>query len=85
MTKDEIRSGILRALMQVAPEADLSRIKPNLRLRDQLDIDSMDLLNFVIGVHNEFKIDIPEADYPQLATLDGFIDYVAKAQGQKQG
>jgi acyl carrier protein len=80
MTRDEIRDGILRALTQVAPEADLARIKPNLRLRDQLDIDSMDLLNFVIAVHKEFHIDIPEADYPQLATLDGFIDYIAKAQ-----
>jgi len=80
MTREEIRDGIFRALTQVAPEADVSRIKPNLRLRDQLDIDSMDLLNFVIGVHKQFKIDIPEADYPQLATLDGFIDYIAKAQ-----
>jgi len=83
MTRDEIRSGILRALTQVAPEVDPASIKPNLRLRDQLDIDSMDLLNFVIGVHKEFKIDIPEADYPQLATLDGIIDYIAKAQAQK--
>lgn len=83
MTREEIRDGIFRALGQVAPEADLSRIKPHLRLRDQLDIDSMDLLNFVIGVHKEFKIDIPEADYPQLATLDGLIDYIAKAKAQK--
>ena len=83
MTRDEIRDGILRALAQIAPEADLSRIKPHLRLRDQLDIDSMDLLNFVIAVHKEFNIDIPEADYPQLATLDGFVDYIAKAQTGK--
>ncbi|HXX18299.1 MAG TPA: phosphopantetheine-binding protein [Candidatus Acidoferrum sp.] len=83
MTRDEIRNGIFRALTQVAPEADPSRIKPNLRIRDQLDIDSMDLLNFVIGLHKEFKIDIPEADYPQLATLDGCIDYLAKAQNRR--
>jgi acyl carrier protein len=83
MTRDEIRDGILRALAQIAPEANLSRIKPHLRLRDQLDIDSMDLLNFVIAVHKEFNIDIPEADYPQLATLDGFVDYIAKAQARK--
>jgi acyl carrier protein len=83
MTKDEIRDGILRSLAQVAPEADLSRIKPNIRLRDQLDIDSMDLLNFVIAVHKEFNIEIPEADYPQLATLDGFTSYISKAQERK--
>lgn len=83
MTRDEIRDGILRALAQIAPEADLLRIKPHLRLRDQLDIDSMDLLNFVIAVHKEFNIDIPEADYPKLATLDRFVDYIAKAQARK--
>lgn len=80
MTRDDIRDGIFRALTRVAPEADLSRIRPNLRLRDQLDIDSMDLLNFAIGVHKEFKIEIPEADYPRLATLDGCIEYIAKAK-----
>lgn len=84
MTRDEIRDGLFRALTQVAPEADVSRIRPNVRLRDQLDIDSMDLLNFVIGVHKEFKIEIPEADYPRLVTLDGCIDYVAKMKVQPQ-
>jgi acyl carrier protein len=84
MTRDEIRDGLFRALTQVAPEADVSRIRPNVRLRDQLDIDSMDLLNFVIGVHKEFKIEIPEADYPRLVTLDGWIDYVAKMKAQPQ-
>ena len=79
MTKDEIRESILRALAQIAPEADLSR-SSRIRIRDQLDIDSMDLLNFVIGLHKELKVDIPEADYPKLATLDGFVDYIAKAK-----
>ncbi|MBZ5699258.1 MAG: acyl carrier protein [Acidobacteriia bacterium] len=77
MTKDKIRETVLRALGGVAPEADLSQIKPDLRIRDQLDIDSMDLLNFVIGLHKELKVDIPEADYPRLATLDGCIEYLA--------
>ena len=77
MTKDKIRETVLRALGRVAPEADLLQIKPDLRIRDQLDIDSMDLLNFVIGLHKELKVDIPEADYPKLATLDGCIEYLA--------
>jgi acyl carrier protein len=80
MTKDEIRGTVLRVLGQIAPEADLSQLKPHLRIRDQLDIDSMDLLNFVIGLHKELRIDIPEADYPKLATLDGCIDYLASIQ-----
>jgi len=77
VTKDEIREAVLRILGQIAPEADLSQIKTNLRIRDQLDIDSMDLLNFVIGLHKELGVDIPETDYPKLATLDGCIDYLA--------
>lgn len=77
MTKQEIRETVLRVLGQIAPEADLSQIKPNLRIRDQLDIDSMDLLNVVIGLHKELKVDIPETDYPKLATLDDCIDYLA--------
>jgi acyl carrier protein len=81
MTKDEIREVVLRALGQIAPEADLSQLKPNLRIRDHLDIDSMDLLNFVIGLHKEFKVEIPESDYPSLATLDGCVDYLASHRG----
>ncbi len=83
MTREEIRGTVLRALAEVAPEADLSQIKPNLRIRDQLDIDSMDLLNFVIGLHRELKIDIPEADYPKLATLEGCIDYLMASRDKK--
>lgn len=77
MRKDEIREAVFRILGQIAPEADLSQIKPDLRIRDQLDIDSMDLLNFVIGLHKELKVEIPETDYPKLGTLDGCVDYLA--------
>ena len=77
MTKEEIRTSVLRILGRIAPEADLSQIKSDLRLREQLDIDSMDLLNFVIGLHKELKIDIPETDYPKLATFDGCVNYLA--------
>lgn len=82
MTRDEIRQTVLRALGQIAPEADLSQLRPDLRIRDQLDIDSMDLLNFVIGLHRDFSIDIPEAEYPQLATLNGCIDYLSRRRQQ---
>jgi acyl carrier protein len=77
MTKDELRQIVLHVLGQIAPEADMSQIKPNLRIRDQLDIDSMDLLNFVVGLHKELRVEIPEADYPRLATLNGCVDYLA--------
>lgn len=77
MTIDEIKKTVLQVLGQIAPEADLSQIKLHLRIRDQLDIDSMDLLNFVIGLHKALKVEIPEADYPKLATVDGCVGYLA--------
>jgi acyl carrier protein len=77
MTKDELKEIVLHVLGQIAPEADMSQIKPDLRIRDQLDIDSMDLLNFVVGLHKELQVEIPEADYPKLVTLNGCVDYLA--------
>ena len=82
MTKDEIRATVLRVLGQIAPEADFSQLNPTRRLRDQLDIDSMDLLNFVIALHKELHVEIPEADYPKLATLQGCVDYLAGLSGR---
>ncbi len=77
MNKDEIRAAVLHALEEIAPEADLGRIEPTMSFRDQLDLDSMDLLNFVIGLHHSFRVDIPESDYPKLATLNGCVEYLA--------
>jgi acyl carrier protein len=76
LTTDEIRSTVLRILGEIAPEADLTRIKPDVSFRDQLDIDSMDFLNFVIAVHEALHVEIPEADYPKLATLNGCVEYL---------
>jgi len=82
MTNDEIRGTVLRVLGQIAPEADLSQLNPTRRLRDQLDIDSMDLLNFVIALHKELHVEIPESDYPKLATLQSCVDYLAGLSGR---
>jgi acyl carrier protein len=81
MTRDEIRTAVLRALSDVAPEIDPAQIRPDISLRDQIDIDSMDFLNFLIAVHKATGIEIPESDYPKLATLDGCVDYVASNPG----
>ena len=70
MTPEEIRSSVIRILAEIAPEADLARINPSLRFRDQLDLDSMDLLNFVIALHKQVNVEIPETDYPKLASLN---------------
>jgi acyl carrier protein len=77
MTKEELKRTVLRVLGEIAPEADLSQLKPDMRIRDQLDIDSMDALNFIIGLHKELKVEIPEADYPKLITLNSCTEYLA--------
>jgi len=78
MTSDGIRATLLRLLGEIAPEADPAAIKPGISLRDQLDIDSMDFLNFVIAIEQELGVSAPETDYPRLATLDGCVTYVAE-------
>jgi acyl carrier protein len=79
MTNDEIRSTALRLLCNIAPEADPAELKPDVSFRDQLDIDSMDLQNFVISLYKHFGVDIPERDYPKLMTLDGCVAYLSAA------
>ena len=80
MTPDEIRAAVLRALGSVAPEADLEQLRPDVGFREQLDIDSMDFLNFVITLHKQLGIDIPEGDYARLATLQGCVEYLTSRQ-----
>lgn len=79
MTREEIRALVLRALGSVAPELDLSAIDPRAHIRDQYDLDSVDFQNFVVAIHAETGISIPEADYPKLATLDDCVDYLSRA------
>ena len=77
MSPEEIKATILRLLGEIAPEADLTHLKPGVSFRDQLDIDSMDFLNFIIAVHAALHVEIPETDYGQVATLDGCVGYLS--------
>jgi acyl carrier protein len=79
MTENEIRETVVRVLGGIAPEADPATLEPDVSFRDQLDIDSMDFLNFAIGLHEELGVEIPEADYPKLQTLDACVEYLARA------
>lgn len=78
MTSNDVRGTVLSVLGEIAPEADLAAVRPNVPLRDQLDLDSMDILNFVVGLHAALGVDIPEVDYPKLATLDACVAYVTE-------
>jgi acyl carrier protein len=77
VTADELRTAVLRALGDIAPEADVAALRPDLAFREQLDLDSMDMLNFVVALHDALGVEIPEADYPKLATLDACVEYLA--------
>jgi acyl carrier protein len=83
VTPDELRRTVLDALGTVAPEADPSALRPDAVLREALDLDSMDFLNFVIALHDRLGIDIPEVDYPKLATLDGCLAYLTAALARR--
>jgi acyl carrier protein len=76
-----IRTVLQEELGNIAPEMDLQKLDPAADLREALDIDSMDFLNFVIAVHHRLGVDIPELDYPKLTTLDGAATYLKSKLG----
>jgi acyl carrier protein len=76
-TPAEIRAAVLSVLGEIAPEADAARVDPRESLRRQLDLDSMDFLNFVIGLHKRLGVEIPESDYSRLASIDGAVAYLS--------
>jgi acyl carrier protein len=76
MNEEQAQQVIRTVLHQVAPEADLDDVSDDETLQEALDLDSIDFLNFVVGLNEETGIEIPERDYPELATLDGCIAYL---------
>ena len=84
MTPNEIRDVVLKALTRIAPEIDPASVRPAISFREQLDLDSMDFLNFVLALHDQFGVDIPEADYPRLSTLDGAVGYLASTKTEER-
>lgn len=76
MSNDNVRRAIIKVLGKIAPEADLNRVEPNENLREALDLDSVDFLNFLVGLHDELGVEIPESDYGQLQSLSDIIGYL---------
>jgi acyl carrier protein len=81
MTEAEARAALERSLEDVAPEVDAGALDPEVALHDQVDLDSMDFLSFVEGVHDLTGVDIPERDYPLLETLASGAAYLAARGG----
>jgi acyl carrier protein len=77
MTETQIQEVVFKVLSHIAPEADLAKLAPGVNIREALDIDSFDHLNLLIGLHEELGVEIPEADYGQLATLADISRYLS--------
>lgn len=84
MTRDEIRATVLRVLGDVAPEAETASLESGVDLREQLDLDSMDILNFVVGVHTALGVEIPETDYGRFVTLDRGVEYLTARLAKRE-
>jgi acyl carrier protein len=76
MDEGECRAAVLAELQRIAPEIEPATLQPHRPLREQVDLDSMDWLNFLIALSRTFKIDIAEADYERLRTLDDLVSYL---------
>ncbi len=76
MTKDDIKKIVLEIIEEIAPDEDLADVKPDVRLRDQLDLDSMDFLDIVMELRKQHSIEVPEEEYQELASLDSCANYL---------
>jgi acyl carrier protein len=81
MTDDDARDLIRSVLGEVAPEADLDSVGPDETMQEALDLDSIDFLNFVTGLHERTGLEIPERDYPELSTVEGCVHYLTASVG----
>lgn len=81
MTDEEIRTVYLDELARIAPDVAPETVGPDDHLQDDLGLDSMDVLNLVTALHEKLGLDIPEADYPEIATVSLAVDYIRKRTG----
>lgn len=83
MTNEECKKIVLDIIADIAPDEDVSDVKSDVRLRDQLDLDSMDFLDIVMELRKQYGIEVPEADYPKLASLDSCAEYLTPKFNEK--
>jgi acyl carrier protein len=76
MTKEEIRKAIYDIISGIVPDEDLSNLDDNQIIRDQIELDSMDFLDIVLELRKRYKADVPEEDYPKLATINSCVEYL---------
>ncbi len=76
MKAEKIRAMILEVIHEIVPDEDLSNLKPDVRIRDQIEMDSMDFLDIIMELRKRYGITVPEDDYIKLSTLDGSVAYL---------
>jgi hypothetical protein len=82
VTRQQLRDVILHLLREISPGVELDLLSPDEPLCDALELDELDFLSFIIAVQETLRVDVPEKDYPELATLSGCLDYVVRARGE---
>ena len=85
MTEEDIRAAYLDELSRIAPDIDPASVGENDHLQDDLELDSMDVLNLVTALHERIGVDIPERDYPQIATVALATAYLKVALEKSSG
>lgn len=83
MTREAIGQAIIDIIRDIVPDEDCSGLDGDRNLRDQLDLDSMDFLDIVMELRKKYGVEVPEADYPKLATLNTCIEYLSPKMAAK--
>jgi len=76
MTEDQVKQIVIDIINEIAPDEETSGLKPEVNLREQMDLDSMDFLDIVMELRKQHGIEVPEEDYPKLASLDSCAEYL---------
>lgn len=76
MTHEEVKQIVLDIIADIAPDEDTNDLDPAVSLREQLDLDSMDFLDIVMELRKRHKVEVPQEDYPRLATLNSCVEYL---------
>jgi acyl carrier protein len=84
MTEEEVVVAIKDIITIVNPDEDVTNVDPSERLRDQLDLDSMDFLDIVMELRKHYGVQVPEEDYKELATIDGCVRYLHPLLADKE-
>lgn len=83
MTAAELRASIIEILSDIAPDEEYDELKDDVSFRDQLGMDSMDMLDVVLGLRRKYKLPIPESDYPRLDSMNSTIEYLLPLLNEK--